>query len=179
MATTESNPSRHDEFVSLYVRHEGAIFSFVMSLVRNTADAEDVLQRASMTMWQRFDQYQSGTSFRNWAFQVAKHAALNHLTKIRRDRHVFSEKLIEMLSERMVERAEELDARRRALDFCVEKLPPDEHEMVSRCYAEDATIRSYAEVSGESPNKIYKRLNRVRAQLLKCIERQLGLEAMV
>lgn len=178
MTVTESNPSRHDEFVSLYVRHEGAIFSFVMSMVRNTADAEDVLQRASMTMWQCFDKYQSGTSFRNWAFQIAKHATLNYLTKIRRDRHVFSEKLIEMLSDRMVERAEELDARRRALDFCVEKLPPDEYAMVAGCYAEAATIRSFAEASGESPNKIYKRLNRVRAQLLKCIERQLGLEAM-
>ena len=42
---------RHDEFVTLFVRHEAAVFSFVLAMVRNTADAEDVVQRASVTMW--------------------------------------------------------------------------------------------------------------------------------
>lgn len=176
MADKTPDPSRHEEFVSLYVRHEPAVFSFVLSMVQNTADAEDVTQRASMTMWRCFDQYQSGTNFRNWAFQIAKNAALNHLKKIRRDRHVFSEKLITILAEQTEERAENLDARRRALDFCLKKLPKADHQMVAGCYAEGSNIRSFAEQAGESANKIYKRLNRVRSQLQKCIVRQLGLE---
>lgn len=176
MANQTPDPSRHEEFVSLYVRHEPAVFSFVLSMVQNTADAEDVVQRASMTMWRCFDQFESGTNFRNWAFQVAKNTALNHLTKCRRDRHVFSEKLVAMLAEEGEEQADHLDARRRALDVCLEKLPKEEHEMVAGCYAEGATIRSFAEQEGESANKVYKRLNRVRRQLQRCIERQLGLE---
>lgn len=171
--------SRYEEFVSLYVRHEPAVFSFVLSMVRNTADAEDVVQRASITMWRCFDQYESGTNFRNWAFQVAKNMALNHLTKQRRDRHVFGEKLIELLAVQAEEQADHLDARRRALDSCLEKLPEEEHEMVAGCYAEGSSIRSFAEQVGESANKIYKRLNRVRRQLHRCIERQLGLEEAV
>ena len=157
MAAPTPDPSRHEEFVSLYVRHEPAVFSFVLAMVRNTADAEDVVQRASLTMWRCFDQYESGTNFRNWAFQVAKNAALNHLTKVRRDRHVFGEKLVTMLAEQTEERADHLDARRRALDSCVEKLPAADHEMVAGCYAEGATIRSFAEQAGQSANKIYKR----------------------
>ncbi|MDA7598162.1 sigma-70 family RNA polymerase sigma factor [bacterium] len=176
MASPTPDSSRHEEFVSLYVRHEPAIFSFVLGMVRNTADAEDVVQRASLTMWRCLDQYEVGTNFRNWALQVAKNAALNHLTKVRRDRHVFSENLVELLAEQAEDRAENLDARRRALDSCVEKLPPTDHKMVVSCYAEGATIRSFAEQAGETANKIYKRLNRVRGQLQKCIERQLGLE---
>ena len=145
-------------------------------MVRNAADAEDVVQRASMKMWKNFDQYQAGTNFRNWAFQVAKHEAWNHLTKVRRDRHVFSEKLVAMLAEEAQEKAADLEARSRALDFCVEKLPPAEHRMVAGCYEEGSTIRSFAEKAGETANTIYKRLNRVRAQLQQCIERRLGLE---
>lgn len=174
--TPTPDPSRHEEFVSLYVRHEPAVFSFVLSMVQNTADAEDVAQRASMTMWRCFDQYEPGTHFRNWAFQIAKNAALNHLAKVRRDRHVFGEKLVTLLAEQVEERAENLDARRRALDACLEKLPVTDHEMVAGCYAEGATIRSFAEQAGETANKIYKRLKRVRSQLQTCIERQLGLE---
>lgn len=170
------NPSRHEEFVSLYVRHEPAVFSFVLSMVHNTADAEDVVQRASLTMWRCFDQYESGTNFRNWAFQVAKNTTLNHLTKQRRDRHVFGEKLVELLAEQSSEQAAQLDARRRALDLCLEKLPKEEHAMVAGCYEEGSTIRSFAKQAGESANKIYKRLNKVRRQLQRCIERQLGIE---
>ena len=176
MAASTPDPSRHEEFVSLYVRHEPAVFSFVLAMVQNTADAEDVVQRASLTMWRCFDQYKPGTNFRNWAFQVAKNAALNHLTKRSRDRHVFGEKLVELLAEQSEERSENLDARRRALDSCLEKLPPADHTMVAGCYAEGATIRSFAEQAEETANKIYKRLNRIRGQLRKCVERQLGFE---
>jgi RNA polymerase sigma-70 factor (ECF subfamily) len=169
-------PSQHEAFVSLYVRHDAAVFSFVLAMVKQTADAEDVVQRASMTMWRCFDKFEPGTNFRAWAFQIAKNEALNHLSKSKRDRHVFSEKLVAMLADQAEERADDLDARRRALDFCVEKLPVDDHEIVKGCYREGSTIRSFAEQAGETANKIYKRLNRVRRQLQKCTERQLGLE---
>jgi hypothetical protein len=58
MTMQTPDPSRHEEFVALYVRHESAIFSFVLSMVQNTADAEDVVQRASMTMWRCFGQFE-------------------------------------------------------------------------------------------------------------------------
>lgn len=166
---------RHDEFVTLFVRHEAAVFSFVLAMVRNTADAEDVVQRASVTMWKSFDQYESGTNFRNWAIQIAKNAALNHITKVRRDRHVFGEKLAVLLAEQSDEIGDSLDARRRALDSCLEKLSPDDQKMMAGCYAEGATIRAFAEKCGEAANRIYKRVNRVRRLLHDCIDRQLGL----
>lgn len=174
---SENSPC-HEEFVALYVRHEPAVFSFVLSMLKHTADTEDVVQRASLTMWRLFDQYEPGTNFRAWAFQVAKNEALNHLSKSKRDRHVFSEKLLGMLADRAEERADELSARRHALDYCIEKLPEPDHKMVQGCYLEGATIRSFAEAAEESANKVYKRLNRVRQSLQQCIERQLGIEGV-
>lgn len=89
MLNENSNSDRHEDFVALYVRHEPAVFSFVLGMVGRSADAEDVTQRVSMTMWRCFDQYETGTNFRNWAFQIAKNEALNHLTKARRARSCF------------------------------------------------------------------------------------------
>jgi hypothetical protein len=57
---TPQDSPRHEEFVSLYVRHEAALFSFVLTMVRHTADAEDVVQRASMTMWRCFNKFTPG-----------------------------------------------------------------------------------------------------------------------
>ena len=50
MPVENSTSDRHEDFVALYVRHEPAVFSFVLGMVGRTADAEDVTQRASMTM---------------------------------------------------------------------------------------------------------------------------------
>lgn len=168
----------HDEFVALFVRHEPAIRSFVLTLLPDLAAAEDVVQQASITMWRRFDQFQSGTSFRNWAFQVAKFTAMNHLTKLRRDRHVFSERLLEMLAEQSAQRSEHLEEQRRALAFCIERLGDDDRQTLAGCYQESTTIKSFAEEIGQTPNAIYKRLNRIRAGLLRCIENRLGLESI-
>ena len=176
MATLSSNSNRHEDFVALYVRHEPAVFSFVLGMVGRSADAEDVVQRASITMWRCFDRFKPGTNFRNWAFQVAKNEALNYLTRARRDRHVFSEKMIELLASDNTEEADKLEARRRALDSCVEKLPQHDHEIVSGCYAEGATVQSYAKQKGGTANKFYKKLNRIRGKLHQCIEAQLGIE---
>ena len=72
METPNLDPARQEEFVALYVRHEPAVFSFVLTMVRNTADAEDVVQRASMIMWRCFDNYKAGTNFRIGHFKWRK-----------------------------------------------------------------------------------------------------------
>ncbi len=171
----EPNDCR-EQFVALFVRHEPAIHSFVLTLLPDLDDAEDVVQQASLTMWRKFEQYTPGTSFRNWAFQVAKFTALNHMTKTRRDRHRFQEGLLEMLADRAEERSEQLESQRRALAYCVERLPEDDRRILTGCYAEGATIRAFAEQIGRTSNAVYKQLNRLRANLLKCVQLRLGLE---
>ena len=47
------------------------------SLLANLDDAEVVMQETSMAMWKKFDQFETGTSFRNWAFQIARFEAMN------------------------------------------------------------------------------------------------------
>lgn len=168
---------RHEEFVALFVRHEAAVHSFVLTLLPDFAAAEDVVQEASLTMWRRFDQYEPGTNFRNWAFQIAKYTVMNYRTKSQRDRHVFSERLLEMLAQRAVEKNDHLDDRRRALASCLERLGEEDRQVLAGCYRQGATVKTFAESLGQTPNAIYKRLNRIRAGLLNCIERRLGWEA--
>lgn len=177
MPQQQSNDDqRREQFVALFVRHEPAIHSFVLTLLPDLHDAEEVVQQASLTLWRKFDQYVPGTSFRNWAFQVAKFTAMNHLVKLRRDRHRFQENLLELLADRAAERAEQLEAQRRALSFCIEKLAAEERELLGGCYAEGSTIGGFAQQLGRTANAVYKQLNRVRANLLKCVELRLGLE---
>lgn len=176
MDSEETKSDTRELFVALFVRHEAAIHSFVLTLLPDLVDAEDVVQQASMTMWRKFDQYTPGTSFRNWAFQIAKYTAMNHMTKTRRDRHRFQEGLLELLADRAAERSEQLEQQRRALAFCIEKLAEDDRQLLTGCYAEGAKINAVADQLGRTTNAVYKHLNRLRANLLKCLQWRLGVE---
>jgi RNA polymerase sigma-70 factor (ECF subfamily) len=174
MESSLDNDDRRDQFVALFVRHEAAIHSFVLTLLPDLDEAEDIVQQASLTMWRKFDDYTPGTSFRNWAFQVAKFTAMNHMTKLRRDRHVFHESLLELLADRAAERSEQLEQQRRALAFCIERLDEDDRQLLAGCYAEAATIRGVAAELGRTANAVYKHLHRLRTALQKCVELRLG-----
>ena len=50
---------------------------------------------------------------------------------------------------------------------------------MAACYSKDGTVRSYAEQVGKPANTLYKRLNRIRTDLLGCVQRSLGLEGVV
>jgi RNA polymerase sigma-70 factor, ECF subfamily len=169
---------RHEQFVTQFVRHQAAVHSFVLSLLGDLSDTEDVVQEASLTMWQRFDQYQPGTNFRNWAMQIAKYTALNHLVKVRRQRRRFSEELLALLADRAIHRSDQLESQRRVLEHCIEKLSPTDQATLSDCYAENASIKTFAEETGRTANAIYKQLNRIRSMLSDCVRRTLSLEGL-
>jgi RNA polymerase sigma-70 factor (ECF subfamily) len=175
----QPDSERHEQFVSLFVHHQGAIYSFIQSLLPALSDPEDVMQETSMTLWRRFDQFEPGTSFRNWAFQVAKFTVMGYRKKMARDRHRFSSELMDMLASDLAIMNERLESERRALNYCVEKLTDEDQDLLAACYSKGSTVRSFASETGRSPNTLYKRLNRIRTDLLGCVQRSLGIEGVL
>ena len=106
----------------------------------------------------------------NWACQIARYTVLNFRKKHRRDRHVFSDKLIELLADEAVAETDQREAERRVLDDCLAKLPDNDRNLVRQCYAEETTIKQVACRTGRTANSLYKLLNRIRATLLHCIQ---------
>lgn len=171
--------SHNEQFVALFVRHEAAIRSFILTMIPSMADGEEVLQEASMTMWRKFDQFEQGTNFRNWAFQIAKYTAFNYVRKQSRDRHRFSDKMMTLLAEQAESYQEDLEARRRILDHCIAKLRDQDREVLAGCYAEDTTIKAYAAANDRTANAVTKHLNRIRSVLLQCVRQTLGAQRAV
>jgi RNA polymerase sigma-70 factor (ECF subfamily) len=176
MTDDSLQPQSQEQFVALYVEHQVAIRSFVRMLLPDPADAEDVMQTTSLTMWRRFEQFQPGTSFRNWAFQVAKFVAMKHIARKARDRHRFSEATINMLAEHVEQQEERLAGQRRALEHCVEQLGSDDRQVLAVCYSTGVTLKEFAVEIGRTPNALYKQLGRIRAALVECVQRRLEAE---
>jgi RNA polymerase sigma-70 factor (ECF subfamily) len=166
--------NRTDEFVRLFSQHEPLVRGFLLTLLPSTGETDDLFQRTSIVLWQKFDEFEPGSNFGAWACQIAKLEVRNHLRVRNRDRHLFSDALLVSLAEVRQALSDELELRREALRHCITKLRPSDQEIIQQCYGpQTTTVKDVAESLGRPVNTLYKALIRIRQALFECVERAL------
>lgn len=160
-------------FLRLYAEHEGALQSFVRSLVSTREAAAEVMQEVLVVLWQKFDQVEE---FRPWAFGVARNMVLRHLREQKQDRHVFDENLVIQLAEDASTLVDRHLGHREALEDCLNKLPETQRQLVLNAYTKGTRMDDLAVRRGQTPMALYKVLHRIRQALLECVERKIAQE---
>jgi RNA polymerase sigma-70 factor, ECF subfamily len=168
MATLHNDNAK--EFVALLTRYSRRIYSFIRSLVPNQADAEDLFQEVSTTLWEKYGDFRRGSDFRAWAFQIAHYKVLNYRQRLSHRPRLFGDEMIEKLAGDRLALDDLLDARSHALADCYQKLSPADRELIDLRYAEQSTILVVAAQTGRSPDFVYKALRRIHGSLHRCID---------
>ena len=179
---THANMGRIDrstEFADLLTAQQSRLFAYIYALVHNLRDAEDLYQETSLTLWQKFDEYQSGTNFGAWARATARFKVRDFLRSKRRGRVCFDERLLIELTETLaaIETASQLDtaeAYHSALHDCVNRLSAMDQQLVAMSYSSSCTLKEVAQQEGRSLQSVCNSLRRIRGTLLDCIERSVN-----
>src|SRR5438552_2043418 len=139
-------------FLRLFLQNERRLYAYILTLLPHRADVDDVLQEASLVMWDKFDERRPPDDFAAWGCRIAYFKVLDFYKKSRRSRVCFSQALLERLGETAVEQAAtlQLDDRREALAACLEKLSTRDRDLLARRFAAGATTRSAAAEVGRS-----------------------------
>ncbi len=66
-------------FDELFGRYRSPIFTFLLRLVGNSTDAEDVFQDTFIKMIGALPRYTESDKFKSWLFGIANNSALDHL----------------------------------------------------------------------------------------------------
>ena len=169
------NKDNYSEFIKEYGKALPALRAFLRQLLPTWHDVDEVLQETSMVLWEKFDQYEAGTSFSAWASMVARFEVLKYRRKKSRDRHVFSDEILEILAEECLEQEQKLADQRLLLKSCFTKLDKKQQSLLILSYSRDLSIKELAEKEGKSPGSLYKVLDRLRHKLLKCVKENGGL----
>ena len=74
------------------------LLSFLYSKVLVKDDAEDILQRACLTMWKKYDTFDKSTEFIHWAFVVADFEFKNYRRKQMRCPVIFNDEVFDDVS---------------------------------------------------------------------------------
>ena len=167
-------PERQEEFVRLLNGTHAMLLRYVLSLVANRHDAEDVLQRASVVMWKRFGTFESGTDFVAWATTIAFYEVKNFQRVTGRSRLDFDDDLMQTLAAERAQHVLRWSPRMEALEVCVEKLDPAQRKLVEKIYTQGIDVGEVARQQGRAPQTIYNQLNFIRRALTECVERRLA-----
>jgi RNA polymerase sigma-70 factor, ECF subfamily len=171
-----SKDERSDEFLVLYRESERRIFAYLMALLGNPDDAEDVLQETILALWQSFDDFRPGTSFYAWARQAAYHRALVHRRRQQQQGLPWSESLFEVVDNICSQRDEQLLCYLQYLDECVARLAESDREILRLRFQPRRTIKSVAEQLHRPADTVYKALTRIYRWLALCVQRAASTE---
>jgi RNA polymerase sigma-70 factor (ECF subfamily) len=160
---------RSSELVQLMMLHQRKLFGYILTLVPSRADAEDILQEASLTICEKFSEFERGTNFYSWACQIAFWKVRAARKKFATSKVIFNENILEVVSQTRLQMEEELDHRHIALSKCLQKLNERDRRMVLVRYESGHNVKAAAQSCGRTIQGAYKALTRIRKTLHDCV----------
>ena len=171
MNTSDGDSSRleHD-FIRRFSECDRQLRIYIGSLLPNQDDADDVFQRVSIILWQKFDSFREDSSFLGWACGIAFYEVRNFLRVQSRNRLVFNDDLLASIADQRLRTIDRAGQRGHFLETCILRLPEADQSLVADCYSGEHTIKEVAENMRQSSEAIYSRIKRIREKLRRCIE---------
>ena len=165
------------EFTWQYAGVQRSLYAYILSLIPNVADADDVMQETAAILFERMDDYNPNLPFLNWAMTFARFQALKFRKYSARHRArtvALSDAAYDALANR-----EEYDwgvetRRLEVLQTCLAELGPEERRLLQYRYSKNHTVHEMGGDDKRLASRLYKRLRRIREMLGRCIRRRLA-----
>lgn len=180
-ATGGTNPALHDgagtpseEFIRAFTQSQRALYLYVLPLLGNASDADEVLQETNVVIWAKWQQFELGTNFLAWARAIAR----LEVFRFRRSRHhrlaFLGDELLDAVAHRAEIQSDQSEARQRALENCLNKLRPKDRELIRMRYAPGQNGDRVAAKLGRPANSVYQSLSRIRRVLFECVQHRMN-----
>jgi len=144
------------------VEHLPAMRAFAMSLSRNAATADDLVQDAVVKAWSNMDKFQPGTNLRAWLFTILRNTYYSQFRKRRYEVEDPQGVHAATLSEKPRH-----DGRLAIKDFrsAFRELTDEQREALVLVGVEGFSYQEAAEMCGCAVGTVKSRINRARKQL--------------
>lgn len=142
--------------------HIGSLRAFALSLTRNAATADDLVQDTLVKAWTNIDKFETGTNMRAWLFTILR----NTFYSLRRKRKREVEDTDGTMGESLATKPDH-DGRLALRDFMTafDQLPDTQREALVLIGAQGLAYEEAAEVCGVAVGTIKSRVGRARTRL--------------
>jgi RNA polymerase sigma-70 factor (ECF subfamily) len=161
------------EFVRLLGEHERPLCVYVLALVPHWTDADEIVQKTRIRLWEQFSEYQPDKDFGAWARTIAFYQVQTYRKEKKRYVVRFSEKLSEAISAEAAHVPVLVAERRDALLYCLKKLDRAKRRLIVKYYAGSETMHELAKRLGRTYASLRKAVYRTQITLSECVESRL------
>lgn len=173
MEKGDKQTGQTDQFLRLLMAHQNKIYAYIFSMVPNFADADDIMQEATVALLHRFSDFQIGTNFLAWARKVALYEILKFRKKQHRQPLAFTEETLQAIAAYVEKESSHTEQMLDVLGRCLSKLNIREQQLIVLRYEDGATTQSVSEKLGVSIYSIYRAIERIQGILLRCVHRSM------
>lgn len=114
---------REQQVLELFFRHQTRIRGFIASLMGDFAVVPDVLQETFLVVQPKAGEFESGSNFVAWAFQIARFQVMQAQTQHKRAAERSSDAALEALAASALNQGLD-ESKIAALNYCLELLAP-------------------------------------------------------
>jgi RNA polymerase sigma-70 factor (ECF subfamily) len=165
---------RNDLFLRLFMASRARIYAFILSLIHNWTDAEDIMQDTATIMWRKFPEFKLGTNFVSWGVRIAYYEVLKYRKKQYSSPVEFDDEILNKITDYASASNSRPNENLIALQSCLSKLHPKDFRLIQLRYREFKTVKDLAHHVERSVQGLYKSLARIHSMLVDCIRRKLA-----
>ena len=159
--------------------------SFAISLTRNRADADDLLQLAIVKAWTHFDAYQDDKPFQNWLLKIIMRSHLDAIRTISRRPKMHSLDSLVNLEDGMGHAYEPMDPTplpddpftqnqlQAKVERALAELPESHRRIIQMCDADGLSYAEIADAEGLTIPTVRSRLHRARKIVRRALRKSM------
>lgn len=167
-----------NSFVFLVRRYQRMIFSLVVKMVEDRAEAEDITQEIFIKVYQSLSKFREDSKFSTWIYRVACNYCFSHLRKNREKPLSLDEEVGTAANhsdfKEQLENAEK-EEKIRCLDEVLAKLPSEELWIVTLYYKENIPVHEISQITGIGESNVKVKLFRARKWMKVEMEKRMRL----
>lgn len=164
---------KSEQFFRLYNAAQRRIYAYLLMMVHNHSDAEDLHQETASILWEKFDDFDKSGSFAAWAIGIARNKALDFLKSKRNSRPLFSDDFYCDISEIAESESAGTENRLKALRNCIKKMSMQNQKLIHLRFEKGITVKKISQISEFSVDAVYKKMSRIYSVLHECVDRSL------
>jgi len=156
-----------DKFEKVVETEKNKIYGYLLKIVRNPEDAEDLTQEVFLAFYRRMNNIKK-PAYRSYLFQTAYHKALNHIKKQKKDKE-YSQNELNYVAAPNNNEESNLERKNQIISAALAKLPSKYALLLELQYYQKLSYKEIADTLNLSVSAVDSRLVRAKKKLKKII----------
>ena len=154
----------------IYSRHNLRVYRFILRIVRDASQAEDLTSQVFLDVWRTANQFEGRSQVSTWLLSIARFKALTALRQ-RRHEDIDQEDVLEIADvadtpEASLERA----TTSAILRACIGKLSAAHREIINLVYYHEKSVEEVGQILGIPQSTVKTRMFYARKQLAELLK---------